>query len=102
MRVLVLITLASLSACSWFSRKPPVPNPTQIIVTGAPANSLVFVDGVPSGQAIERNDRTRILTVTPGAHKVEIHLGDAIVYREDTYVGAGEHRMVRVLSGFSR
>jgi hypothetical protein len=37
-----------------------------------------------------------------GAHKVEIHLGDKIVYREDTYVGLSEHRVVTVLSGTTR
>lgn len=77
------------------------PDPTQIIVTGAPAGSTVFVDGLPAGQAAALNDHPQILNVAAGAHKVEIHVGDTIVYREDTYVGAGEHRMVRVLSGFT-
>ena len=102
MRVFVLVTLACLSACSWFgSRKVVLPDPTQIIVTGAPAGSLVFVDGLPAGQATALNDHPQVLNVEAGAHKVEIHMGDAVVYREDTYVGAGEHRMVRVLSGFA-
>ena len=102
MRVFVLVTLACLSACSWFgSRKVVLPDPTQIIVTGAPAGSLVFVDGLQAGQATALNDHPQVLNVAAGAHKVEIHMGDAVVYREDTYVGAGEHRMVRVLSGFA-
>jgi hypothetical protein len=40
--------------------------------------------------------------VTAGDHKVEIHVGDSIVYREDTYVGRGERRVVMVLSGLNR
>jgi hypothetical protein len=71
-------------------------------VTGAPAGSIVFVDGSQAGQALAVNDRPQILIVTAGAHKVEIHVGDSIVYREDTYVKAGEHRTVRVLSGINR
>jgi len=103
LRVFVLLMLTGLAACSWFgSRKPHQPDPTEIIVTGAPAGSIVFVDGSPVGQLTTRNDHPQVLDVTAGAHKVEIHLGDAIVYREDTYVGPGEHRMVRVLSGFTR
>jgi hypothetical protein len=79
-----------------------VPDPTQIIVTGAPAGSTVFVDGMQAGQATPVNDHTQVLDVSPGAHKVEIHVDDRVVYREETYVGPGEHSMVRVLSGLTR
>src|SRR5258707_11411294 len=103
MRVFVLVTLACLSACSWFSsRKTQLPDPTEIIVTGAPAGSTVFVDGLQTGQAVALNDHPQILNVAAGAHKVEIQLGDAVVYREDTYVALGERHVVHVLSGSSR
>jgi hypothetical protein len=78
------------------------PDATEIIVTGAPAGSIVFIDGAQAGQAAVQNDRPQILNVAAGSHKVEIHVADAVVYREDTYVGPGEHRMVRVLSGLTR
>jgi hypothetical protein len=68
-------------------------------VTGAPVGSLVFVDGMQTGQAAARNDQSQILDVAAGAHKVEIRLGDTVVYREETYVGPGQHRVVMVLSG---
>jgi hypothetical protein len=98
------MTLACLSACSWFGwrRAKPLPDPPEIIVTGAPVGSLVFVDGVQTGQAATRNDQSQILDVAAGAHEVEIHVEDRVVYREDTYVGPGEHRVVVVLSGLSR
>ena len=103
MRVFLLVTVACLSACSWFaSRKTQVPDPTEIIVTGAPAGSTVFVDGLQTGQATAINDHPRVLNVAAGAHRVEIHVGDSVVYREDTYVEVGEHRIVRVLSGLNR
>ena len=103
MRIFVVMTLAWLSACSWFtSKKAQLPKATEIVVTGAPAGSIVFVDGVQIGQAAALNDRPQILNVAAGSHKVEIHVGDAVVYREDTYVELGEHRMVRVLSGLTR
>jgi hypothetical protein len=103
MRVFVAMMLIGLSACSWFgSRKHHVPDPSELIVTGAPAGATVFVDGVQSGEAISANDHPQVLDVTAGTHKVEIHLGDSVVYREETYVAPGEHHLVRVLSGFSR
>jgi hypothetical protein len=103
LKVVVLVILACLSACSWFgSRKAQLPDPTEIIVTGAPAGSIVFVDGLQTGQETAINDHTQVLKVAAGAHKVEIHVGDAVVYREDTYVALGERRTVRVLSGLNR
>jgi hypothetical protein len=103
MRVFVLVTLACLSACSPFAaRKMPSPDPTEIIVTGAPAGSFVFVDGLQAGQATALNDQSQVLNVAAGAHKVEIHVGNTVVYREDTYVDLGEHHIVRVLSGLNR
>jgi hypothetical protein len=97
------MTLACLAACSWFSsRKPkPLPDPPEIILTGAPVGSIVFIDGVQIGPAAANNDRSRVLDVAAGAHKVEIRMGDRIVYREDTYVGLGERSVVIVKSGSS-
>jgi hypothetical protein len=103
LRVFVLMALVCLSACSWFgSRRHELPDPTEIIVTGAPAGSIIFVDGLQAGQATAVSDHPQILKVAAGAHKVEIQVGDKIVYREDTDVGPGEHRVVTVLSGITR
>jgi hypothetical protein len=79
-----------------------LPDPTQIIVTGAPEGSIAFVDGSQAGQAAAVNDRPQIIDVAAGDHKVEIHMGEKIVYREETYVALGEHRVVTVLSGSTR
>jgi hypothetical protein len=104
MKLLILMTVVCLSACGWLGlRRPPAsPGPTEIIITGAPLNSLVFVDGRQVGASVRRNDASEIIKVAPGAHRVEIHVNDAVVYREDTYAGSGEHRVVTVLSGSSR
>jgi hypothetical protein len=103
LRLIVLVVLTCISACSWFgSKRMRSPDPAEIIVTGAPAGSLLFVDGSQSGPATAQNNHSQVLSVAPGAHKVEIHMGDAVVYREDTYVARGEHRVVIVLSGSSR
>ncbi len=62
----------------------------------------MFVDGVQTGQAAALNDHPQVLDVAAGTHKVEIHVGDRIVYREDAYVRLGERYTVRVLSGLNR
>ena len=95
------MVLLMLSGCGWLHRKPPPAPPTELIVTGAPAGATLLIDGVAAGQVAEANNRTQVLPVTSGTHVLEVKVGDAIAYRESTYVAAGEKRVVTVLSGFS-
>ncbi|HEX3846475.1 MAG TPA: hypothetical protein VHV81_03770 [Steroidobacteraceae bacterium] len=95
----VALGLSFLSGCAWFHHRKPPPPPTEIIVNGAPVDSVAFVDGAAAGQPVARGARSQILEVAPGPHKIEIHSGDKIVYREDTYVKSGERQIVSVLSG---
>ena len=100
MKLPLLLLLTCLSACGWFgSRKHELPDPAEIIVNGTPAGATVFIDSVPIGQATGADDHPLIIRLAPGNHKVEVHVGNRVVYREDTYVGRGEHRVVDVLSG---
>jgi hypothetical protein len=85
---------------SWFhSRKSPAPAPTELIVTGAPARSLLFIDGVQTGEAKEVTSRPQVVDVAPGSHIVEVRMGDAVAYRENTFVAAGDKLVITVLSG---
>jgi hypothetical protein len=97
-----LILLVCVSACSWFgSRRHAAPAPAEITVTGAPAGSIILIDGKSMGDAVV-NDYSQVIEVAPGSHEVEIRVGDRIVYREDTDVAVSEHRVVSVLSGAQR
>ena len=102
MKTFLLLMVLSLSGCSWFHRAKALPPSPQLVVTGAPAGSEVFVDDVKNGQTAEVNDKPQVLKVTAGPHVVEIRSGSAVIYREQTYVGSGESRVIKVLSGTSR
>ncbi len=103
MKYFLFVPFLCLAACSWFApRQGTLPDPTEIIVTGAAAGSILFVDGLQNGRAALPNDHPQVLKVPVGDHKVEIHVGDSVVYREDVYVAKGERRVVRVLSGLNR
>lgn len=102
MKTFLLLILLGLSGCSWFHRAKPAPVSPQLIVTGAPAGSEVFVDDVKNGQTAEVNGKPQVLNVAAGSHVVEIRAGNTIIYREQTYVGGGERHLIKVLSGTSR
>jgi hypothetical protein len=103
LKIFMFLALLGLCGCSWFhSRAKPPPDPTELIVTGAPAGSIVFIDDVQNGELAKFNDKPQVLNVSAGAHVVEVRAGTRVIYREQTYVGSGEKRFIRVLSGFNR
>ena len=103
MKNCIFLALLMLSACSWFhSKGPPPREPAQLIVTGAAADSIIFVDDIQKGPAAASNDKTQVVVVSQGAHNVEVRMGDRVVYRENVFVEYGEKRVVLVLSGSRR
>ncbi len=96
----LLVILLCLSGCSWFhAKKAAAPEPPQLIVTGAPAGSMLFVDGVQVRQASEAVGHAQVLEVAAGTHILEVRKDDAVTYRENFDVEAGEKRVITVLSG---
>lgn len=99
MKAFLIFLLLCVSGCSWFHRKPHAPDPTELIVVGAPVGSLVFVDGVQAGQVKEVAHQPQEVDVAPGTHVLEVRVGDTVAYRENAYVAPGEKRVISVLSG---
>lgn len=99
LKAFLIILLLCVSGCSWLHRKPHAPDPTELVVVGAPVGSLVFVDGVQAAQAKEVAKQPQEVEVAPGAHIVEVRVGDTVAYRENTYVTPGEKHVISVLSG---
>lgn len=97
-----LVPLLLLSACSWFHHKPVTPDPTELVVNGAPAGSVLFVDGAAAAPENPSSVRPQVVIVAPGMHTVEVHLEDKVSYRESTYVAPGEKHVIIVLSGSDR
>lgn len=107
MRKSLLLVLLCLSGCSWFhsgwfhAKAPVGPEPPQLIVTGAPPGSALFIDGVQVRPASEAGSHAQVVEVTPGTHTLEVRKGDAVAYRENFDIAAGDKRVIPVLSGTS-
>jgi hypothetical protein len=99
----MILVLVILSGCSWFHgrAKGPAPLP-ELVVTGAPAGSAIFIDDVQNGQVAEVNGKPQVLSVPVGMHVVEVRAGDTVIYREQRYVSATDNRVINVLSGIHR
>ncbi len=105
MKVRYLIPLVLLSGCSWmhgrglFHRQPVPPEPTQIVVSGAPVGSILQVDGTQVAPELAAAGKPQVVDTTAGMHTVEVHVNGHTTYREDLYVAPGEQHPVIVLSG---
>jgi hypothetical protein len=102
-QLMVLISIALVSACS-------LPQTTvrtgaaapSLIVSGAPAGSTLYVDGLQMGPATQYDGNPKILAVLEGAHQVEVRQGANVVYSEKAFVSNGETHTVRVQAGVAQ
>jgi hypothetical protein len=99
LKVYSLLLLILLSGCGWFHARKPPPQPPELTVTGAPAGSILFVDGIQAGPANESAIRPQQLKSTPGSHVLEVRNGETVAYRENFDLQWGERRVITVLSG---
>lgn len=97
---LALVLCSLLGACelpqSTVRTGAPAP---ALIVTGAPANSLLYVDGVQMGAATTFNGKPYTVSVLEGVHMVDVRLAGKVIYSEKVFVGASETHAVNVLVG---
>jgi hypothetical protein len=74
-------------------------SPPTLIVKGAPAGSVLFVDGLSMGNAAQFDGNPKTLAVLEGTHQVEVRLGGAVVYKERAFTSDGESHTVAVSQG---
>jgi len=94
---IALVLVATLAACSMpqTTVRTGFPAPT-LIVTGAPAGSILFVDGLRIGSATQYTGAPNVLAVLEGTHQIEVRLGDTVVYHEKAFVSSGQSHTVAV------
>lgn len=73
-----------------------------LIVKGAPAGAVLYVDGLQAGAASQYDGNPRVLAVLEGTHKVEVRVGATSVFSDKIFVGNGETHTVTVVSGASQ
>jgi len=57
-----------------------------ISITGAPLDSILYVDGISMGNAIQYNGHPNILIIEPGTHKILIKDGNDVIYQQTIFV----------------
>lgn len=71
----------------------------QLVVKGAPADTVLVVDGHSMGSASRFNGDPNVLVVEPGGHQVEIQRSGNVVHVEKVFVSDGETRTITINAG---
>lgn len=74
-------------------------NQPSLVVTGAPAGAILFVDGLSMGSAPQYDGRPKTLAVMEGPHQVEIRDGSRDLYSDRVFISNGETHTIAVLPG---
>jgi len=97
---IALIIVALLAGCALPNTTVKTgSSPPTLIVKGAPAGSILFVDGLSMGNAAQFDGNPKTLAVLEGTHQVEVRLGNAVVYTEKAFSSSGESHTVTVSQG---
>lgn len=71
----------------------------RLLVKGAPAAAVLYLDGRPVGDASAYAGEPGILSLEPGTHVVEVRVGTRVLVSEKAFFGGGELRTVTVPPG---
>ncbi len=95
--LLVLFSIVMLfSGCSYpTTNVDAVDSRPTLCFKGAPNDSVVFIDGLPMGQASIYNGKPKVLTVLPGTHEVEVLLGSTVLLKQTIFVQS-ENKIITI------
>jgi hypothetical protein len=97
---LSLVIVALLAGCALPNTSVKTgSSPPTLIVRGAPAGSVLYVDGLSMGNAAQFDGNPKTLAVLEGTHQVEVRVGDSVVYKEKAFTSSGESHTVAVSPG---
>jgi hypothetical protein len=68
-----------------------------LVVTGAPSDAVLYVDGLAMGRASQFDGHPRVLAVLKGPHQVEVREGSTVLYHDKVFLSNGETRDVKLL-----
>lgn len=71
-------------------------NRPSIAIEGAPANAILYVDGLRMG-AVQQFNSQQTLLLEPGNHKVEVISQGATLFSEEIFLGGGEVKTIKII-----
>ena len=63
--------------------------------TGAPADSILFVDNINSGLTAQYNGNPKVLVVQPGTHELKVMENNKIIFQQSVFVES-ENKVISI------
>ena len=70
-----------------------------LYIAGAPADAILYVDGLEMGPASKFDGQPNVLILDPGTHRVEIRRGTRTLHSGVVFLGEGVKRQIIVPAG---
>ncbi|MEO6666665.1 MAG: hypothetical protein ABIO65_07830 [Nitrospiria bacterium] len=70
-----------------------------LYIAGAPADAILYVDGLDMGPASKFDGQPNVLALVPGTHRVEIRRGTGTIHSTVIFLGEGVKRQITVPGG---
>ena len=67
-----------------------------LAVKGAPDSSVLYVDGLSVGTAAQFDGLNKVINLEEGAHRIEVRVGERVLYKGTIYISNGETRVIDV------
>lgn len=58
----------------------------RISISGAPVDSLLYVDGINMGLASQYSGQPDVLILQPGTHKIQVYSNDQVIYDKNIFI----------------
>ncbi len=96
----LLLALGSLAGCTYPKTEvSTVEERPSLAIHGAPANALLYVDGLAMGPATQYDGKEQVLLLEEGTHLIEIKQGRNILYSEKAFLGSGATKTITINPG---
>lgn len=91
-KLLAILACMQLAACALPTTQvnSGTARPT-LTVIGAPANAILFVDGLQIGAAAIYNGAPNTLLIEEGVHRLELRMGNTVLVTQKIYASGGEN-----------
>ena len=94
---LLLLSLAPIAGCTYPKTEvKAVDERPTLAIQGAPADAVLYVDGLAMGPATQYDGKEQVLLLEEGTHLIEIKRGGSVLYSEKAFLGSGATKTVTI------
>lgn len=97
--IVALALIICASGCAISSEVRTVDDRARVIVEGAPADAMLYVNGLVMGKASDYSQKEGALALESGTHEIEVKNGNQTFFSERVFLGPGNLKTIKTSAG---